>query len=271
MDFGKRLRDLRLKNGITQKELGAKIGVTEVTIGNWERGVKLPGLRAVLALGEALDVSIDVLTGFQPSSDNRKGATPSDITETSLLEKFRQLDKYGKQAVEMLCNIEYARFTAKNRASSARSESKVVVLPERRERERYIPAYTSPSAAGIAVPLEGNEFEMILADKSVPEDADFAVWIQGDSMYPYIEDGEMVFVNKDAEINNGDVGIFSVDGAMYCKQYYRDRAGNVYLLSANPDRKSSNVYLSADSGSTFRASGKVILGQAIPLPDYFDI
>lgn len=33
----------------------------------------------------------------------------------------------------------------------------------------------------IAVPLEGDEFEMPLADDSVPADADYAVCISGDS------------------------------------------------------------------------------------------
>ena len=111
---------------------------------------------------------------------------------------------------------------------------------------------------------------MILVDNSVPSDADFAVRIQGDSMEPYISDGSMVFVNKDAEITNGDVGIFCVDGAMYCKQFFKDTDGNVYLLSANPNRTNANVFLSADCGSEFRSSGKVIM-ESIPLPDYFNI
>ena len=110
---------------------------------------------------------------------------------------------------------------------------------------------------------------MILADETVPENADFAVWIQGDSMEPYIKDGEMVFIDRDATLKNGDVGIFSVDGAMYCKQLYKDDHGNVYLLSANPDRQDANVFLSCDSGQSLQACGKVVMDK-IPLPDYFN-
>ena len=267
MDFGNRLKTIRVSKGMTQKELGSKVGVTEVTVGNWERGVKLPGLQVLIALGKALDVSIDTMTGFEPPHIAGTGGHLADFTEASLLEKFRKLDKYGRQAVVSLCDIEYAR-TRAYKNNGAKSSGGAAVILERRGRERYIPAYTSPSAAGFSVPLEGDEFEMILADKSVPEEADFAVWIQGDSMCPYIENGEMVFIDRDAEIRNGDVGIFSVDGAMYCKQYYKDRDGNVYLLSANPDRQDANIFLSADSGSTFAASGKVIM-ESIPLPGYF--
>lgn len=266
MEFGKRLKSYRLNKGYTQKELGAIIGVSEVTVGNWEREVKAPNLGALFSLASALQVSLDTLTGF-PMPETSKQFTLEN-TERSLIERYRELDRYGKQAVETICSIEFSRVSAKTDRGSV--SSNVVAFPSPKERERYIPAYTSPSAAGFAVPLEGDEFEMILADDSVPADADFAVRIQGDSMAPYIEDGSMVFVNKDAEITNGDVGIFCVDGAMYCKQFFKDNEGNVHLLSANPDRISANVYLSADCGSELRASGKVIIGN-IPLPDYFDI
>lgn len=267
MEFGKRLKSYRLNKGYTQKELGALVGVSEVTIGNWERGVKAPNLGALFNLAFTLQVSLDTLTGFPISGATRQFTLGH--SERSLIEKYRELDRYGKQAVETICNVEFSRVSAKPNEPIKLVE-KVIDFHATKERERYIPAYTSPSAAGFAVPLEGDEFEMILADESVPSDADFAVRIQGDSMAPYIDDGAMVFVNKDAEITNGDVGIFCVDGAMYCKQFFKDKEGNVHLLSANPDRINANVYLSADCDSELRASGKVIIGN-IPLPDYFDI
>lgn len=134
--------------------------------------------------------------------------------------------------------------------------------------ERFIPHYTSPSAAGFNVPLDGADFEMMLVNNSVPDEADYAVDIQGDSMYPYINDGDMVYVKKDAELQIGDVGIFCVDGAMYCKQYYVDDNDNLILVSANPKRRNFNVFVAADSGSSVRACGKVLLGKRIELPDY---
>ena len=87
-------------------------------------------------------------------------------------------------------------------------------------------------------------------------------------MYPYINDGDMVYVKKDAELQVGDVGIFCVDGAMYCKQYYIDDNNNLILVSANPNRRNSNVFVSFDSGSNVKALGKVLLGKHIELPDY---
>ena len=87
-------------------------------------------------------------------------------------------------------------------------------------------------------------------------------------MEPYIHDGDMVFVKKDAELSIGDVGIFCVDGAMYCKQYYIDDENNLVLVSANPALRRSNVFVSSDSGSSVQFCGKVLLNQHIELPDY---
>ncbi len=122
-----------------------------------------------------------------------------------------------------------------------------------------MPHYTTPSAAGFNVTLDGTDFEMMLTDDTVPEDADYTVDIQGNSMDPYIHDGEMVFVKKDSDLAVGDIGIFCVDGAMYCKQYYLDKDNNLILVSANPDLRHTNIFVLADSGISVMTCGKVLL------------
>jgi phage repressor protein C with HTH and peptisase S24 domain len=112
---------------------------------------------------------------------------------------------------------------------------------------------------------------MLLVDDSVPENADFAVVIQGSSMEPYIFDGDTVFVKKQYELGVGDVGIFSVDGAMYCKIFYIDDKGNLTLVSANPELKESNVRVNADSDTNVVCCGKVLLPEHVPFPAYFEV
>lgn len=41
-DFSMKLKELRKEKGLTQKELGAAIGISEVMIGQYERGVRTP-------------------------------------------------------------------------------------------------------------------------------------------------------------------------------------------------------------------------------------
>ena len=263
MEFGQRLKNLRLSQRKTQQDLASRIGVSVVAVRSWEHGSKKPSMDALISLGDALGTSIDTLLGvagrFQPV-----GVILSP-TEMALLDKYQSLDQYGKKAVEAICALEKERIDALRKVS----EPKVINFKQvTKARERYVPHYTTPSAAGINVPLDGADFEMMLVDDNVPDDADFAVDIQGNSMEPCIHDGDMVFVKKGAELMVGDVGIFCVDGAMYCKQYYLDEENNLILVSANPELRHTNVRVAADSGSSVTTFGKVLLGRKIDLPDY---
>ena len=111
----------------------------------------------------------------------------------------------------------------------------------------------------------GEDFDYIDVTGQVPQGAEFAVRIQGDSMEPFILDGSTVYVNRDP-LSNGDVGIFCVDGEMLCKQYLRDRLGIVYLFSLNRLRSDADVVLPRSSGRTMVCFGRVILQERVGLP-----
>lgn len=261
MDFGQRLKSLRLEKGYTQKELGAAVGVSVVSVRSWEQNTKKPTMEALLSLGRTFNVSMDALMGFSAGNVSNASLVLSPA-EKSLLKNYQLLDTYGRKAVDTICTLEMERIT--NQQSH---EPKIFNIEEARA-ARYIPHYTSPSAAGISVPLDGAEFGMMLVDNSVPDAADYAVDIQGSSMEPYIHDGDMVYVQKDVALSIGDVGIFCVDGAMYCKHYYLDEDKNLILVSANPKLKNTNVFVDADSGQSVTVCGRVLLDCRVELPDY---
>lgn len=262
MKLGKRIQSLRIQHNMTQKELSDIIGVSVVSIGGWENGTRKPSADAIISLSKVFNISTDNLLGVvvKPERDTlllTRG-------EKKLLSDYRMLDKHGRKAVDTICIIEKSRIESERVIDAEHTN----VASFTKSSARYIPRYTTPSAAGSSVPLDGYDFEMILADDTVPADADFAVGIQGNSMYPYIHDGDTVYVKKDTKLSIGDVGIFCVDGAMYCKQYYLDNERNLLLVSANPCLKHTNVYVGADSGSNVRCYGKVLLDCHVDLPDY---
>lgn len=45
--FGIRLKELRTKYGYTQETLGEKLGVSDKTIGAWERGTREPPMKSI--------------------------------------------------------------------------------------------------------------------------------------------------------------------------------------------------------------------------------
>ena len=66
-------------------------------------------------------------------------------------------------------------------------------------------------------------------------------------------------------LQNGDVGIFCVDGDLFCKQYYKDPAGVVYLFSLNRKRADADVILPPSGSRGLVCFGRVIL-HPLPLP-----
>lgn len=241
MNFGATLRRTRTQRDMTQRELGEATGVTTVTIGNWERGVRLPSFELLAKLADALDTSADVLLGRENYGENRE-----DDRASTLVDQYLALDEHGRTLVETVCRMEFERV-----------HPRITIRPKAGH-TRYLPYYDSPSAAGFAAPLGGGEFATIQVDESVPRRADYAVRISGDSMEPYIHDGDIVFVEQTEELSIGEVGIFCVDGAMYCKQYSRDSDGNLCLRSANPARADADVFVPRESSSTVRCFGRVL-------------
>ncbi len=60
-DTGALIRQLRLENNLTQKDLASSIGVTEQAVSKWERGFGLPDQSILCSLAEKLGTETDVL------------------------------------------------------------------------------------------------------------------------------------------------------------------------------------------------------------------
>ena len=56
-----KLREIRVRKVLTQKDLSERSGVAAVTIAAIERGIQLPSLRTSRKLAEALDVEPTVI------------------------------------------------------------------------------------------------------------------------------------------------------------------------------------------------------------------
>lgn len=61
--FPQRLRELRLKKGLTQTELGEKVGVKQNTFTNWENGKREPNFETLLKLASILNTTTSYLLG----------------------------------------------------------------------------------------------------------------------------------------------------------------------------------------------------------------
>lgn len=61
--FLQRLKELRLKKGLTQQQIADLVHVNRVTYTNWEKGKREPSYENLVKLADLLDVSLDWLFG----------------------------------------------------------------------------------------------------------------------------------------------------------------------------------------------------------------
>jgi transcriptional regulator with XRE-family HTH domain len=68
-----RLHLLRKRMGLTQAELGQRVGVSQASISSWERGEFAPTVTDLSKIADAAEVSLDWLAG---RSDSTSGLSP---------------------------------------------------------------------------------------------------------------------------------------------------------------------------------------------------
>lgn len=63
MQYYEAIRKARIEAGLTIKQLGEMIGIKESAMSRYERGQSKPSILVVIAIADALDVSLDYLVG----------------------------------------------------------------------------------------------------------------------------------------------------------------------------------------------------------------
>ena len=79
VDFGQRLRTLRLNNAFTQQQLADRLGLTKSVISAYETDLRLPSYDVLLKLSRIFKVSTDYLLGTSLHNDvtlDLSGLTP---------------------------------------------------------------------------------------------------------------------------------------------------------------------------------------------------
>lgn len=212
--------------------------------------------QAILSL---IEKGYEVLAQKQDFSSEYSEKAPSLSDEAlEVARGYETLDQWGKVAVRELVDTEKKR-------CEDDEQFRLNMLME--VEPKVINLYTEPAAAGIATPTAGVDFQPYELKPGDPQDAAYAVYIQGDSMEPAFPDGSVVFINHDA-IRNGDIGIFCVNGGTVCKQYYRDPMGGIVnLFSLNRKRADADVTIYPGSNETLICQGRVITKKKFPLPE----
>jgi phage repressor protein C with HTH and peptisase S24 domain len=70
--------------------------------------------------------------------------------------------------------------------------------------------------------------ELLVPESEAAEQADFIIFVGGDSMEPTFHNGDKVFVEKCASVEVGEMGILVVNGDVPIKEQNRDLTQSFY-------------------------------------------
>lgn len=98
MGIGYRIKEARERLGLTQTELGKKIGVTGSAITNYENNISHPKEPILYKLFEALDVDPNYL--FQDEIEIKDKEMVLSLKDKILLKKYNNLNKLGQSKAD---------------------------------------------------------------------------------------------------------------------------------------------------------------------------
>ena len=99
---GNIIKQLRKEAGLTQSELGKKIGVVKQTISSWENNISEPNSEILTALSKLFGVSISQLYGnVNQKACNEAETPPTPLTEReqNIIDIFRNLTDDNKDII----------------------------------------------------------------------------------------------------------------------------------------------------------------------------
>lgn len=171
-----RLKELRLKKGVYQKDVASYLGIDRTTYVKYERGDSEPSIEMLDKLANYFSVTVDYILG---------------------------------------------RDSQKNKVSRPRGV-KIPVL----------------GVVTAGIPIEA--IEDIIDYEEISEDMArngeyFGLLIRGDSMTPAIQNGDIVIVRRQPDVESGETAIVMVNGdEATCKKVVKQKQG-ISLVANNPD------------------------------------
>lgn len=227
MTFGQRLKEARSLKRMTQRQLADLVGAKHNSISDWENDKNRPDPDTIELLCGVLEITPNYLL-------NSKEADSISLIEKEFLKKYKALDDYSRQTVNIVLNREFERIQKDTIGSC--------------DNLVFMTYYNKLAAAGNGEYLfDDIPTSTIEVPKELAKGADFVIGVNGDSMQPTFSDGDKVLVKKQDTIKNGEVGIF-IDG----NDCYIKEKGNNCLVSHNKE------YGIIPGTDTMRCVGKVI-------------
>lgn len=251
MNVGERMKTIRKQKGISADSLAAKIGVSRSTIFRYEKGdiEKVP-IEVVAKVADALDIKPAVLMGLKADT---------------------VVDKIHDTVVQLYPERQQKVYTyAEKQLNEQQNPDNVVSLDEAHAERNLDEQVFNVDVDGIVAAGYGafndDRYEPMdtvkIPDSAIPSHYDYCFKVVGDSMSPYYEDGEFVFVQKTQDVTNGMIAVVDIDDMTFIKKLILEQ-DRLCLRSLNDDvdeKTGERIYpdFYADDTDNIDVIGKVV-------------
>lgn len=143
MDIGNKIKQLRMKMGLTQEQLATRLGISAQSVSKWENSVTMPDITLLPVLSSELGVSIDELFDMTADQKLYRIEKRLDVEEEFSQEAFKEYESFLKNLLEdsedqsrvfgLLARLYHHRATADLRRVSRYAREAIGRNPEKKE------------------------------------------------------------------------------------------------------------------------------------------
>lgn len=248
MEFANRIIELRKQRGLSQKELGDMLGVSNKAVSKWENGESMPKTTTMVKLAELLGIDGNELIGFEAikvdEADSRQIEIDKLKTENKILaSKLNKIDKKRKRSVlivSIICIISIIASAIIGVYFSVDNKANLKIHDAGKENTKIV-----YSDITFVVP---NDFQMYCIKSCMNSDQDYTFYYEKYADY-YNAKGEKIkaLINVDnychcIQINVGNKNYYYID-----ENYNTDRItlNDIYsVMSVNKSVADTSYYQS---------------------------
>lgn len=227
MKLAEKLKKLRLQQGLTQKQIAEKLGITQRYYAKWETSIRFPNKQNIIKLAKMFDISTDY---FLDEEDT----------------------------------IESSELLSINKKLSPKNQNKILEIAKKLENEdedgRYPYDVLNQRLSAGCWECYSDELDYTRVYWKNDIAYDYAVWIKGDSMEPLFHDYEVALIKKQPVIDyQGQVcAVDDIEnGDAYIKCVYVEEEG-YRLVSINQTLDEKGKLKYPDFILPFKESPRII-------------
>ncbi|NJE62913.1 helix-turn-helix domain-containing protein [Enterococcus durans] len=248
MTVGEKMKFRRKELKISADEIAKALGVSRSTIFRYEKGEieKLP-TENLRKIAEVLKTTPEDLMGWTETENN-----------FSIVSIYNQLVLPRQQKVYDFAKNELEE---QNRSNIIQGNFGKDIDEDKKQEVSYVGLLS----AGYGYPNYDKERPLgtvTMRESQIPSHYDLAFMVDGDSMYPTFENGEIVFIKKTPDVMNGQIGAIEINGRAFLKKMYVENHRLRFVsLNCECDKNGNRLYpdFYADEYDDLYVIGRVIV------------